>query len=176
VLTSLFPISEALPVSDAAEHARLQTVGNQLAHLLANHFYYPCVLLTQTDVGRLNAADRYLSDRFGWPVLSISDQLGAVLLSVAPKRRSRIAGQAAADAIGQLAPGPVVCSHIDLLFEPALELDPLRLLREASRLAPMVVLWPGQYQARVLSYAVPEHAHYRTWRQTELCDGCIIGL
>jgi hypothetical protein len=172
----LFPISEAFPVSDAAEHARLQTVGDQLAHLLANQLYYPCVLLTQTDVSRLDAAGRDLSQRFGWPVLSVGEQLSAALLDVAPRRRPHMAGQAVDDAIRRLAPGPIVCSHIDLLFEPALELDALWLLREASRLAALVVLWPGQYQARVLSYAVPEHAHYRAWRRTELCDGCIIAL
>lgn len=163
-------------MSDAAEQAKLETVGDEVAHLLASQLYYPCVLLTQADVGWLDAAGRTLAERFGWPVLSVGDQLSAALLDVASRRRPRVAGQALAEAVGRLAPGPIVCSHIDLLFEPTLELDPLRLLREASRLAPMVVLWPGQYQARVLSYAVPEHAHYRMWRQTDLCDGCIIGL
>lgn len=161
---------------NAAEQAKIETVGDQVTRLLVSQLVYPCVLLTQTDVGRLDATGRALLDRFGWPVLSVGDQLSTALLDVAPRRRPRVAGQALAEAVGRLAPGPIVCSAIDLLFEPALELDALRLLRESSRLAPLVVLWPGQYQARVLSYAVPEHAHYRTWRQTELCDGCIIGL
>ena len=163
-------------MSDAAEQAKLEAVGDETARLLASHLVYPCVLLAQVDIGRLDAAGCALSGRFGWPIMTVGDQLSAALLAVAPRRRPRMAGQVIAEAVGWLAPGPVVCSGIDLLFEPALELDALRLLREASRAVPLVVLWPGQYQERVLSYAVPEHAHYRAWRQTDLCDGCIIDL
>ncbi len=163
-------------MNNAAGQATLEVIGSQIALLLAGQLVYPCVLLTHTDVGRLRAADDFLALRFGWPELSIGQQVSAALLGVAPRRWPRMVGQAMSHAISSLAPGPILCGDIDLLFEPALELDPLRVLREASRLAPLVVLWPGEYQARVLSYAVPEHTHYRTWRQTELCEGCIIGL
>jgi len=55
-----------------------------------------------------------------------------------------------------------------LLFDPALELDTLRLLCDVSRVARMVVTWPGSYRDDVLAYAVPDHSHYRTWRRPEV--------
>jgi len=67
---------------------------------------------------------------------------------------------------------------IDILFEPTLALDPLHLLRETSRLRPLIVLWPGAFVKGVLAYASadPAHAHYRTWGRPELCPDCIIPL
>lgn len=163
-------------MSNAAEQAKLEGIGSQIVRLLAGQLVYPCVLLTYTDVRRLRVVSDLLAQRFDWPELSIGQRVSAALLGVAPRRWPRLAGQAMVDAVDSLAPGPILCGDIDLLFEPALELDPLRLLRETSRLASLVVLWPGAYRERVLGYAVPEHAHYRTWRQTDLCAGCVIPL
>jgi len=70
--------------------------------------------------------------------------------------------------LGELSPGPVLCTEIDLLFEPTLELDPLRLLCDVGRVARLVVTWPGSYHHDVLAYAVPDHRHYRTWRNPEV--------
>jgi hypothetical protein len=56
-------------------------------------------------------------------------------------------------------------TDIDLLFEPTWALDPLALLRSASRSARLIVAWPGTYAHDTLAYAVPEHSAYRTWRR-----------
>lgn len=59
--------------------------------------------------------------------------------------------------------GPVLLTQIDLLFDPTFHLDPLALFRQVSRRKPLLVLWPGDYAGETLSYAAPEHSHYRTW-------------
>jgi len=41
-------------------------------------------------------------------------------------------------------------------------------MRDVSRVARMVVAWPGSYLDDVLAYAVPDHSHYRTWRKPEV--------
>lgn len=68
----------------------------------------------------------------------------------------------------EMSPGPILCTNVDLLFEPTLKLDPLRLMRDASRVTRLVVTWPGSYGDGVLAYAVPDHGHYRTWRKPEV--------
>jgi hypothetical protein len=70
--------------------------------------------------------------------------------------------------LGDLSPGPVLCTDIDLLFEPSLSLNPLRLFKDAGRITRLIVAWPGTYRDDVLSYAVPDHAHYRTWRNPKI--------
>lgn len=68
----------------------------------------------------------------------------------------------------EMSPDPVLCTNIDLLFEPTLKLDPLRLMRDVSRVTRLVVTWPGSYVDSVLAYAVPDHSHYRIWRKPEV--------
>jgi len=91
-----------------------------------------------------------------------------VLLSETPQRRSRAARQWMKTHLREMSPDPILCTNIDLLFGLTLELDPLRLMRDASRVARLVVAWPGSYVNDVLAYAVPDHSHYRTWRKPEV--------
>lgn len=163
-------------MSNTSEQANFEVVGNRLAALLATQIYYPCIILTDTDIAKLHSAARFLRSRFGWIEMSVAGILSAALLDVPPKHRPRVARKVFSQEIERRTLGPILCLDVDLMFEPSLELEPLRLFREASRQTPLVILWPGQSKDGILSYAVPVHPHYRTWRQTELCDGCIIGL
>jgi hypothetical protein len=135
-----------------------------------------CLLLVHPDICRLRRTEETVRERYDWPALSVGQVLGEGLLSVAPRHRPRTAPRILAQAISEHQPGPVLCIDIDLLFEPALQLDPLRLITDASRLTALVITWPGTFQDGVLAYAVPEHSHYRAWRQPSLCDGCIVSM
>ena len=68
------------------------------------------------------------------------------------------------------APGPVICTAIDLLFERSLGLDPLAIFRRISRYTKLIVLWSGEFKNGVLSYAVPEHTNYRHWKDLHGID------
>ena len=129
---------------------------------------HPCLLLVHPDIRALERAADELVSAYAWPRLSLGRELCAALLSETPPRRSRAARQWIKTCLGGMAPGPVLCSEIDLLFEPALELDPLGLLCDVGRLTRLVVTWPGTYQGDILAYAVPSHSHYRTWRRPEV--------
>ncbi|MBC8449569.1 MAG: BREX-3 system P-loop-containing protein BrxF [Chloroflexi bacterium] len=130
--------------------------------------YHPCLLLVHPEVSRLERATEELASEYGWPQLRVGRELSAALLSQPPAGRSRLARQWMETRLRALAPGPVLCTEIDLLFEPTLHLDPLRLLRQASRITRLAVAWPGSTSDDVLTYAVPEHSHYRTWRKPEV--------
>jgi hypothetical protein len=72
------------------------------------------------------------------------------------------------DVLANAVPIPSALSYIDILFEPSLELDPLALFRQLSRVTPIVVAWPGMVSSSGLSYAMPEHANYRLWTNPEV--------
>jgi hypothetical protein len=145
---------------------------------LAARPFYPCLLLVHTDIMPLQQVSERLLSKYNWPALSIGAVLSETLLHVAPRHRPHEAQRTFIDAVRQLAPRPILCTDIDLLFEPTLDLDPLRLLRETSRVTPLIVTWPGSFTNKVLAYATaqPPHAHYRAWTKTELCDYCVVNL
>ena len=144
---------------------------------LASRPLYPCCLLVHREIRALEGAAALLARR-GWPVMSIGTVLGAALLDLDPARRPEKVFPVLSRVVAEHKPGLVLCVDADILFEPDLRLDALRLLRELSRTAPLVVTWAGGYAAGVLTYATadPPHAHYRAWRDPGLCDDCIVPL
>ncbi|MBA3945734.1 MAG: BREX-3 system P-loop-containing protein BrxF [Herpetosiphonaceae bacterium] len=150
-------------------------------HLTLDRFltaqpYYPCCLLVHPDVAQLQQTGEQLKAQYGWPEFHLGRTVSEQLLTVSKDRRSGATYGLITDALRQRQPGPIICTAIDLLFEPALALDPLRLLRDASRVAPMIVTWPGRFANNVLTYAEPAHAYYRSWSQPDLCSSCIIPI
>ena len=128
----------------------------------------PCVLLVHPTISRLQAAVAEIQPHYDWPFLPVGEHLSAALMVVPPNRRGRVARDWLQAEIEHFRPGLLVCTEIDLLFEPTLELDPLALFRQVSRKTKLIVLWPGTYENNTLAYAVPEHAHYKVWRKSEV--------
>ena len=126
---------------------------------------HTCLLLVHPEIRRLEDTADELLFTYGWPRLSVGRELSAVLLSEMPRRRSRTARRWMPIRPREMAPGPVLCTEIDLLFDSALELDPLNLMHGIGRVTRLVVTWPGSYRDDVLAYAIPGHSHYRTWRK-----------
>jgi hypothetical protein len=127
-----------------------------------------CLLLVHADVRVIEVAAEGFVVSFGCERLAVGRELSAALLAESSRRRpSRVQPWLTAR-LGAMGPGPVVCTGIDVLFEPGLQLDPLGLLLRASRQVRLVVGWPGGYADDVLSYAVPAHAHHRAWRRPDV--------
>lgn len=135
--------------------------------------YYPCMLLVNPDSKRLQAAVQELAAGYGWPRVDLSGRLAEHLIRYPIQDRPGHVAQIVQALVGDLGVGPVLCGGIDLLFEPSLSIDPLAILRMTSRTQPLIVAWAGTFAAGILAYAVPEHAHYRTWSQPDLCPYCI---
>jgi hypothetical protein len=130
-------------------------------------FQKPLVLIVHPDIFTLDEAKKELQTKFNWTVLSIGQVLSRDMIT---GQVSGAAGVQAwlSDQVRGTASGPILVSDIDLLFEPSFKLDPLIIFQRASRFTKLIVLWPGMYSKDiVLSYAVPEHRHYRTWRNPD---------
>jgi hypothetical protein len=127
--------------------------------------HHPCLLLVHLETSRLVDICNELLSVYDWEHLSVGQELSKALFPEAPQRRSRVARHWMRSYLRSMGNSPVLCTEIELLFEPSLEIDPLSLLSDAGRLVRLVVAWPGSFQDNVLAYAVPEHSHYRTWRK-----------
>ena len=125
----------------------------------------PCLLLASVDVARLDVTVEALQTTYDWPLFAVGRELSPVLWAEAVTRRGNRAARWLEHTVRTQVSGPVLVTGIALLFEPALQLDPLALLCRVGRYVPLIVAWPGTYDGDLLTYAVPEHAHYRVWRK-----------
>ena len=62
---------------------------------------------------------------------------------------------------------PLIVDHIEILFAPAVKLDPLPFLHNLSRHRPLIVGWLGRYTPPKLTYAVPGHPEFREYLHPE---------
>jgi hypothetical protein len=123
---------------------------------------FDCLILAHPQVQILEKISNQLQG-LNFAYLNVSKKLSKVLLSVSATDSSRFSQKWLVDTLTSFQSGPVLCTCPDLLFDPSLEIDPLALFRQAARMNQLIVLWTGEYSTNTLSYAVPEHHHYRTW-------------
>lgn len=62
----------------------------------------------------------------------------------------------------------VLLDNIEILFDPSLKRDPLRLLQNLSRNRTLIVAWNGEVRDGYLTYAEPAHPEYRRYPATEV--------
>lgn len=103
-----------------------------------------------------------------YPRLNLSLHLSERLLTLPARQRSLQTPAIVAEMLRGT--DRVWLDHIELLFDPALRVDPLRLLRSASRQRLLVVTWPGRYDPSTgtLTYAEPGHPEYRHYHPADL--------
>ncbi len=147
-----------------------------LDRFLEKRPYYPCCFLVSRDVEVLARAVIETQRLFAWPMVSMEDVVCEPLLSLSVTARAGQVNGLIDKALHAYESGPLLVIDTNVLFEPSLQLDPMLLFQRASRLLPLVVTWAGSFEHGRLSYAVPEHAHYRLWRTTDHCADCIIQL
>jgi hypothetical protein len=146
----------------------LQSVHDAVRRFLKSPPYYPCLLIAHPATSRLWSAADGLASAYGWPRLPVGKALSGALLCETPSRYAVASQRWLNEQATLLSPGPSLFTDIDLLFEPELGLDPLALLRQASRVCTLLVMWPGGVDAGVVTYAVPGHLRYRAWREPEV--------
>ncbi|MFO7901458.1 MAG: BREX-3 system P-loop-containing protein BrxF, partial [Pirellulaceae bacterium] len=62
----------------------------------------------------------------------------------------------------------VILDNLEILFDTALQMDPLRLLKSVSRKRGIVASWNGTIGGNSLTYAEPDHPEYRLYRDVDV--------
>ena len=110
----------------------------------------------------------------GLTYLELSEQLCERLLPLSCNDRSRHVSDIIAQMLNGIASDVVWLDRIQVLFEPTLELDPLRQLQELARLKPIVAIWPGQITEQFLTFSVPGRDDYQSYSANDLANVPII--
>lgn len=89
--------------------------------------------------------------------VDLGKALSSALLEVPPPLRTVSVEEILADRVGKF-PGQAVClDHLEILFEPSLQINPVALLKRISRHALIVASWPGTAEAENLLFGPPDH-------------------
>lgn len=101
------------------------------------------------------------------PYLNVNLALSQRLLDLTSKERPLRTRRLLAEVINAQPGDTIALDNIELLFDPALRLDPLACLQGLSRNKTLIVTWGGAYVENVLTYAEPGHLEYRRYVRPE---------
>lgn len=93
-------------------------------------------------------------------VTNVNLELSRRMLELTFRQRTLELGELLSEVAGEDTPGPVLLDNIEMLFEPNLAQDPVRLLKGLARNRTVVAAWNGHCRDGFLTYAEPSHPEY----------------
>jgi len=122
------------------------------------------ILLLGATPSRNSAVLRELGARLGAGVLNVGAELGIRLASLPQKQRPLDVISELRDLADEHAKGDLLLlDHLELLFDPSLQLDPLNVLKRHAHARSVVAVWPGQLRDGRLTYAEIGHPEFRDY-------------
>ncbi len=137
----------------------------------AEGLYYRLVLLVGETRSGKTAVLRDVAEEYRTSVINVNLVLSSKLLELTPKQRP-LRLPVILDQIANKARRLVVLDNLEILFDPELKQDPLRLLQGISRNRSVLASWSGTYNSGKLLYAESGHPEYRSY---ESADALIVG-
>ena len=129
----------------------------------AANLYHRLVLVVGPAGSGKTGALREAAARTGAPLVNVNLELSRRLLDLTGRRRA-LQMQRSLDGIAAEAGNDVVLlDNIELLFDPTLRQDPLRLLRGLSRHRTVAASWSGAVEDGHVRYAAPGHPEHRRY-------------
>lgn len=143
-----------------------QAVAAQLD--AANELYHRLVLVVGPAASGKTAALRSLCEHAGLPYANLNLALSQRLLEYPSKTRPlRLRGELDR-LLASMQGDAIVLDNIEILFDPRLQQDPLRLLQLASRNRTIVASWNGESAGKTLTYAAAGHPEHRRYSDVDV--------
>jgi hypothetical protein len=133
---------------------------------LPNEYHKLILVLTQLD-DKAEVGEK-ISNKYVYDVLNLNLRLSEKLISVPISERWRYVDEYFKKLLNDYKTDVIVLNNIEILFEPHLKVDPLRLLKSTSRYRKIIAIWTGDYTDGVLTYAEPSHPEYRRYKNDDL--------
>lgn len=109
-----------------------------------------------------------LSKKIDIPLLNINLEVSRHLLELPEKQRPTKVVKIVENLMSGKNKNTFIFYNIELLFNAALKIDPLRLLQKISRNNTIIVGWNGEIRDKHLNYAVPAHPDYKKYNTKDL--------
>lgn len=130
---------------------------------VSSDLYYKLVLLTGEYASDKSEILKNIAKSFNVPVINISLSISTQLFELTTKQRAlRLTG-----IFDNLLPSDqplAIFDHIEILFDPQLQQDPLQLMKKISKNQKILASWNGPITNNQLKYAEPNHPEYRSYK------------
>ncbi len=134
----------------------------------AEQAYYRLVLVVGSAGAGKTTVLKKVHQKIGAPMVNLnlilSKKLLEINISFSPARLPALME----DLINNQNADIMLLDNIELLFEPSLKQDPLRLLQRLSRNQTIVAAWNGKVENNILIYGTPDHPEYRYYSIEDL--------
>ena len=129
----------------------------------AGQLYYRLVLVVAPSGGGKTGALQDVAKRTGARLVNVNLELSRLMLDLTERQRALQVGRLMEEIVAEVGEELVLLDNIEMLFDTALNQDPLRLLQRVSRNRTVVAAWNGAIKSGQLIYASPEHPGYRRY-------------
>ncbi|HPZ10131.1 MAG TPA: BREX-3 system P-loop-containing protein BrxF [Candidatus Eremiobacteraeota bacterium] len=98
------------------------------------------------------------------PSINLSFELSKALLDLSVRDRIYYLQEKLQEIISSRGEDKLFLYHIEILFEPSLESNPMSLLEKFSRMKTLLVQWPGEYDGQFLMYGTDGSRDYTKYK------------
>ncbi|RLS36132.1 MAG: BREX-3 system P-loop-containing protein BrxF [Planctomycetota bacterium] len=129
--------------------------------------YYRLVILVGAPASGKTTALQSVAQKLSCQLLNVNLELSKKMLELTRTQRSRQVERLLKEVIASVPGDVVLLDNLEILFDTALELQPLRLLQVLDRNRTIVASWNGSFQGGTLIYAEPGHPEFIQFKQPE---------
>jgi len=129
--------------------------------------YFRLVILAGASGSGKTTALRSVAEGIGCPLVNVNLELSRRMLELTRAQRSRQVERLLKEVIAATPSEVVLLDNLEILFDPSLDVEPLRLLQVSSRNCTIVAVWNGSFQDGTLTYAEPGHPEFIQFKQPE---------
>ena len=125
--------------------------------------YYRLLLVVAPAGAGKTTALQEVRDRTGAPLVNGNLELSRRMLELTGLQRALQLPRILREIVGNNGDEVILLDNIEVIFDIALQQDPLRLLQGLSRNKTVVAAWNGAIVEGALIYAAPAHPEYRRY-------------
>lgn len=129
--------------------------------------YYRLVIIAGLPGSGKTAALQQIASRLSSAIVNVNRELSQRMLEMTRSQRSRQVERLLREVIAGIPGDVILLDNMEILFDPELEVDPLRLLQLSSRNRTLVATWNGSFMAGSLTYAEPGHPEFQQFKQPD---------
>jgi hypothetical protein len=136
----------------------------------ARQLYHRLVLVVAPSGSGKTSALAEVARRTDSPVANVNLELAKRMLELTGPQRALQAARLMDEIVSSAGAETVLLDNTEILFDPQLQQDPLRLLQGLARNRTIVASWNGRSEGGCLIYAEPGHPEHRR----EAAKDCVV--